>query len=314
MDPKTEKKMSKAAEEVLSKWHGRVSLVQDNDDPNVRGPVRYGITEALGTHDILVSWGPGPNPARHAFDRDTGLCVESSDGAMGGWRIAPWEMHRFSVAAAEARAAEKAELTMNIGTAEPARGAPVPPDNAMRYERLTDMLIAVQAGALRRTADLDVRIDLVDEHLVGTVGGQEVLRVLCMDPGPALVQALELFGVNSTRKSREVAAWSAPTKTRVLVVVPPAIDDVGRYAKAAVRAAARFEIDLSLAEIDLGTAKHGVSLAGYRPEVVIMDTPTLRGGHESPWYRSTLLPRLGADVRVIALPTNLIVEQMIHGR
>lgn len=94
-------------------WKGTVTIVQAETmvHPSTE---RYAIVCVCFHGRVAVSWCSGDE---HTFDARTGLCIESSDGRMKGWRIAPYEMHRFNaVDAAKWLEAEKAG-GMSVGNA-----------------------------------------------------------------------------------------------------------------------------------------------------------------------------------------------------
>lgn len=73
-------------------WKGPVTIVQTNvmAHPSTE---RYATVFVCFHGRVATSWCTGDE---HTFDARTGMCIESSDGRMKGWRIALWEMHRFN--------------------------------------------------------------------------------------------------------------------------------------------------------------------------------------------------------------------------
>ncbi len=111
--------VSKEATALLATWPGRVTLIPDQEnlahDP-AAVPARYGEAFALGGDHVRIRWQSG---RVHSFCRTSGRCLESEDGTMGGWMIAPHEMHRYNPKEAEREAA-----TPTVGAAPAADAAP----------------------------------------------------------------------------------------------------------------------------------------------------------------------------------------------
>jgi hypothetical protein len=94
-------------------WKGPVTIVQSEVQvhPNTE---RYATVFVCFSGRVAVSWCSGDE---HSFDARTGLCIESSDGRMKGWRIAPWEMHRFNMVDAQAYIDANRTNRMSTGSA-----------------------------------------------------------------------------------------------------------------------------------------------------------------------------------------------------
>lgn len=73
-------------------WKGEVTIVQVETMVNP-STERYACVSVCFHGRVAVCW---CGDDEHTFDARTGLCIESSDGRMKGWRIAPREMHRFN--------------------------------------------------------------------------------------------------------------------------------------------------------------------------------------------------------------------------
>lgn len=80
---------------ISADWAGRTQVVREpppgsEKDPS-GGPVRFVEITSIDGPSASGTWKHGD---KHVFCRYTGRCLESSNGAMAGWMIAPHEMHR----------------------------------------------------------------------------------------------------------------------------------------------------------------------------------------------------------------------------
>ncbi len=89
---------SPEAQKLLRQWEGRVELQPDLRYISTKSR-RYGHVFAQDDKTITLSW---RGDDEHKFLRNTGACIESSDGTMRDWHIAAHEMRRFSADAAQA--------------------------------------------------------------------------------------------------------------------------------------------------------------------------------------------------------------------
>jgi hypothetical protein len=109
-EPDTDQKVA----DVLSRWAGIVEIVPRH----VQSPpciTRYGTAFVRYDGRIAVNWCVGDSD-EHLFDAKTGQCIESSDGRMRDWRIAPWEMHRYNAEDTRKYVAAVETGGMSVGT------------------------------------------------------------------------------------------------------------------------------------------------------------------------------------------------------
>lgn len=83
------------ASSTTTDWAGRTQVVREpppgsDKDPS-GGPIRYIEITSIDGPSASGTWKHGDE---HVFCRYTGRCLESSNGAMVGWMLAPHEMHR----------------------------------------------------------------------------------------------------------------------------------------------------------------------------------------------------------------------------
>lgn len=80
---------------ISADWAGRTRVIRepslDSDKDPSGGPVRFVEITSIDGPSASGHWKHGDE---HTFCRYTGRCLESSNGAMAGWMIAPHEMHR----------------------------------------------------------------------------------------------------------------------------------------------------------------------------------------------------------------------------
>lgn len=88
--------MTPAIEALLAKWPGAVDVIY-GDEQCSPSCTRYCVAIGNDGRTVMLGW---KDSDRHTFSRDTGQCIESSDGSMKGWMIAPHEMHRYNAWAA----------------------------------------------------------------------------------------------------------------------------------------------------------------------------------------------------------------------
>lgn len=163
-DPKTKAVIVEdKPDSIWHKWAGRVALVMmpltrlsptraaevaafeaklpETSPALTRRDVRYGHAIALGRL-VRIRY----DGHVHAFDRNTGLCVESPWGLMGDWMIAPEELPRYrGMKPAEAAyAIERAKKAGLFATAEAFRAAEVLAEEG-EYEELHALLDGYRA-------------------------------------------------------------------------------------------------------------------------------------------------------------------------
>lgn len=95
--------------------HGPVVITQAETMVNP-STERYADVRVCFHGRVAVSWCSNDE---HTFDARTGLCIESSDGRMKGWRIAPWEMYRFDAVDAQKYLADQKASGTDSKTALP---------------------------------------------------------------------------------------------------------------------------------------------------------------------------------------------------
>ena len=126
-------------------WKGRVTIVQAETLVNP-STERYATVFVCFHGRVATSWCSGDE---HTFDARTGLCIESSDGRMKGWRIAPWEMFRFNMVDAQAYIEANKTNRMSIGD-EPVIAAAAAPSIADGVE-LSELRDVRHASTLATT-------------------------------------------------------------------------------------------------------------------------------------------------------------------
>ena len=154
--------VSEAVRDVMSRWQGPVDLVRA-DAQGTQCTTRYGTVFVVFDGRVAVSWCTSDE---HSFDAQTGMCIESSDGRMKGWRIVPWEMHRFNAKDAEAyvkaRGVSIAWTADERGPGRMTTGAAVAADTADELSAHTAAEERFRAGAGRndaRAAGVTVTVD-----------------------------------------------------------------------------------------------------------------------------------------------------------
>lgn len=96
-----------------AKERGPVTIIQAERMANP-STERYATSNIVFAGRVAVSWCSGDE---HTFDARTGACIESSDGRMKGWRIAPWEMYRFNAVDAQKYLDAREAGGMSVGDA-----------------------------------------------------------------------------------------------------------------------------------------------------------------------------------------------------